>query len=986
MRPDDLEARLTAALGAAYAIERELGGGGMSRVFLAEELALGRKVVIKVLPPDLGAGFSVDRFRREIKVAAPLQHPHIVPLLAAGQAGTGDAPLLYYTMPYVEGESLRARLEREGELPVPVVLQILHDVLDALEYAHTHGVVHRDIKPDNVLVSGQHAMVTDFGVAKALSESAGSSALTSAGLALGTPAYMAPEQAAADPHVDHRADIYAVGAMAYEMLTGGPVFIGTTAQQVLAAQVTRTPEPVSQRRASVPPILAALVMRCLAKSPADRWQSAAELRQELDRSATPSAGTAALPPPGRPLRSRALAVGAVVLVVLGIAGWLWWRGRGAASTLDSGVVAVFPFRVSGADASYGEGMVDLLAAKLTGEGGPRATDPQSSVSAWKRAGGGNLPREQAIEVARGLGAGKLLTGSIVGTPNRLTLSGSIVDVRSGREESRGEITGAPDSLVPLVDRLAAQLLAGSAGVSGHQLEKLTSTSLPALRSYLAGQAAYRHGAYNRALQDFRRAVEQDSGFALAAIGLASSANWLGETDLRDSALALGERLRFRLSTRDAAFLDMKQAMAGYPERLPQSAWTEAAQRLVTLAPESAEGWYDLGDSYFHAGGELGLGPEDQMGRAESAFRKAAALDSTFAAPIEHLIEIHAVAGDTAQVRRLAGRYFQIDSTGDLADFMRWRVAAALHDSAALGRVRARFPDMNDHSLVRIAGTAIIDGIQLADAEAATAAVEAAAATRDQRMEAAYRQNDLLLNLGRPTAVLPYYDLLRQHDPFMGHLGPIFDAIFGDGDTLAAQASVVAATQVVLGPTPASTEARLGQYSLTCAVAAWRLSRGDTTGVEGMAARLERPIVPPDQADWEEGFKACATTIRAALAVREGKADAAGYLQRLEARQAGAGSGDPLLQLMLARLREQSGDVPGALRTIRSRPYHWNNTWLLATLLREEGRLASLIGDRAGAIRAYQHYLRLRANPEPRLQLQVRRVREELARLVGEQQP
>src|SRR3989449_724831 len=205
--------RLQAALGAAYRIERELGGGGMSRVFVAEEVELGRRVVIKVLAPELAAGVSVDRFKREIQLAASLQHPHIVPLLAAGPA----EELLYYTMPLIEGESLRAKLAREGALPISDTVRILRDVADALAYAHKHGVAHRDIKPDNVLLSNHHAVVTDFGVAKALSQSTGRSSLTSAGVALGTPAYMAPEQAAADPHTDHRCDLYAVGALGYEM-------------------------------------------------------------------------------------------------------------------------------------------------------------------------------------------------------------------------------------------------------------------------------------------------------------------------------------------------------------------------------------------------------------------------------------------------------------------------------------------------------------------------------------------------------------------------------------------------------------------------------------------------------------------------------------------------------------------------------------------------------------------------------------------------
>ena len=211
--------RLRDILGQQYHIERELTGGGMSRVFLAREVDLDRQVVIKVLPPEMAAGVSIDRFRREIQMAAKLQHPHVVPLLTADASGD----LLYYIMPFIEGESLRQKLEREGELPIGETVRILREVVDALDYAHSQGIVHRDIKPDNIMLSRNHALVTDFGVAKAVAES-GRSDLTSLGVALGTPAYMAPEQAAADPHVDHRADLYAVGVVAYEMLAGRPPF------------------------------------------------------------------------------------------------------------------------------------------------------------------------------------------------------------------------------------------------------------------------------------------------------------------------------------------------------------------------------------------------------------------------------------------------------------------------------------------------------------------------------------------------------------------------------------------------------------------------------------------------------------------------------------------------------------------------------------------------------------------------------------------
>ncbi|HYT83191.1 MAG TPA: protein kinase [Gemmatimonadales bacterium] len=343
----ELRDRLQTALGDSYHLETELGGGGMSHVFLAEEVRLGRQVVVKVLPPEMAAGVNVDRFEREIHLAAKLQHPHIVPLLTAGSEGT----LLYYIMPRVEGRSLRARLVHEHELPVNEVVRILRDVCDALAYAHGHGIVHRDVKPDNVLLSGKHALVTDFGVAKAVSSSSGAGTLTSLGMALGTPAYMAPEQAAGDPNVDHRADLYAVGALGYELLAGRPPFSGLSPQGLLAAQVTATPEPVTQHRDSVPPALAALIMRCLAKHPADRPQTADELLGQLEAMATPtggitpeqaavSSGTAAAIRRAHPVRVATLfgfaALGALTLAyllvhVLGLPDWAFAGAVGLAA-------------------------------------------------------------------------------------------------------------------------------------------------------------------------------------------------------------------------------------------------------------------------------------------------------------------------------------------------------------------------------------------------------------------------------------------------------------------------------------------------------------------------------------------------------------------------------------------------------------------------------------------------------------------------------
>jgi serine/threonine-protein kinase len=332
----DLLERLRGALAARYTIEREIGSGGMATVYLAQDLKHHRQVAIKVLRPDLAATLGPERFLREIEIAAQLQHPNILPLLDSGEADD----FLYYVMPFVEGHSLRDKVAKEGELPIGEAVRILRDVVDALTAAHAHGVVHRDIKPENVLLSGRHALVTDFGVAKAVSEATGREQLTTAGVALGTPHYMAPEQASADPHLDHRVDIYAVGAVAYELLTGRPVFMGTTPQQVLAAHMTEPPQPVTKHRDTVPPALEHLVMRCLEKKPADRWQSAEELLPQLEALTTPSGGVTPTdtrpleaPPGGRRWLVPGAVVAAAVIVVAGFLGAQLFRSGPIAVTV-----------------------------------------------------------------------------------------------------------------------------------------------------------------------------------------------------------------------------------------------------------------------------------------------------------------------------------------------------------------------------------------------------------------------------------------------------------------------------------------------------------------------------------------------------------------------------------------------------------------------------------------------------------------------------
>jgi len=337
-----------AALGAAYRVHEEIGGGGMSRIFRAEEVELGREVAVKVLPPDMVEGVSLERFRLEILHAARLHHPNIIPVLTVGTlTGERGERFPYYIMPFVRGESLRTRIDRDGRLSPATTVRVLRGMVDALALAHEHGIVHRDIKPGNVLIAGGHPLVTDFGISKALTRPApGSSLITMPGTVVGTPAYMAPEQAAGDPNADHRVDIYAVGVVAYEMLTGKLPFASEVPHEIVAAHFTSAPTPLARTNPEVPPALSQIVMRCLAKSPAERWQTARELHDALDALQLSGAQATGTHPAARlwsRFRTPALALlGLVAVIATALLARTIGSGRDAVRSL-----AVLPMEIVG---------------------------------------------------------------------------------------------------------------------------------------------------------------------------------------------------------------------------------------------------------------------------------------------------------------------------------------------------------------------------------------------------------------------------------------------------------------------------------------------------------------------------------------------------------------------------------------------------------------------------------------------------------------
>ncbi|MEO7458171.1 MAG: serine/threonine-protein kinase [Gemmatimonadaceae bacterium] len=635
MLETDLLDQLKTALASSYRIVRELGGGGMSRVFLADDLALERAVVIKVLHPELAAGVNAERFKREVFLSARLQHPHIVPVLTAGDVDG----LPYYVMPFVKGDSLRARIA-QGPLPISDAIGIIGDVAKALSYAHSEGVVHRDIKPDNILLSGGAATVADFGIAKALSSArrdAGDGALTSLGTSLGTPAYMAPEQVAGDPDTDHRADIYSLGCVAYEMLTGKSPFAGKSPQQMLAAQVMEKPVPMETLRPGIPRALSALVMRCLEKEPSKRPQNAAEIAAPLET--TESLPTFVSPSASR----RGLWMGlAAVVLFAAIAVPLYRRTQKAPVSDGSLNLAVAPFEVL--DPQLGlwkEGIVDVLSRNLDGAGPIKSMSPSVTIKSWD----GHSDRASAVAFGRKIGAQLVVYGQLQTAGAGLVNAKLwVVDAERDVAPVEVEVRDSVARMDRVTDSLSVRSLAAISRlrtIGAAQLASLGSSSLPAIRAFLQGAQYFRRTQWDSATTMLRQAVTIDSSFGIAYAMLGETYGWIGEAgnDLRDQAFESASGLiRAGLSPHDSLTLTAIKHYAAANRRGPQRSRElrdayAAAEAVTARYPDDASAWYLLADMKFHNDRDF------TEREALAGFDRAIRADSDFAPAYIHAIEL-----------------------------------------------------------------------------------------------------------------------------------------------------------------------------------------------------------------------------------------------------------------------------------------------------------------------------------------------------------
>ncbi|MEP6692387.1 MAG: protein kinase [Gemmatimonadaceae bacterium] len=679
-----LQEQLQDTLGTSYIVERELGGGGMSRVFVARDTALDRRVVIKVLHPELSASVSIDRFRREILLAATLQHPHIVGILSAGE--TDGTP--YFIMPYVEGESLRARIAR-GRLGVVEVVHIMRDVARALAYAHERGVVHRDIKPDNVLISAGSACVADFGVAKALGaareqrrgvQSEGT--LTLFGTSLGTPGYMAPEQAAADPNTDQRADLYSFGVTAYEMLTGAAPYKRATPHATLAAQLTEAPAPIETLRADVPAALAALVLRRAERDPDDRPQTAAEILTALEDPAVISGAfaTPSITTITRPKRRRAVLAAGIAAAVAALAAGATMLARHPAATPATGApvtaaatataaapahsIAVLPLVNIGRDSDdeyFADGMTEELTSKLNKVRGVRVASRTAAVSTRGRA-------TSVAELGRALNVATLLEGTVQRDRGRIRLTARLVNVADGftlwsdvYETDLKDIFQVQDQISQaIVSALGAELGGAQprdSAVPATTADAKGTANTAAYNEYLLGRyffAKRGEASLKSAIEHFKRAASADTSYALAYAGMADALAVLplyGATR-GDEVWPLALLAADHAIALDSTFAEGYAARGNLRNQMWR--WLDAERdlrRAIALRPNYAPAHQWLGDNLVVNG---------RAAEAVAEFKRAAELDPTSPITLSSYGLALGVAGDADAAAAQATRAVELD--------------------------------------------------------------------------------------------------------------------------------------------------------------------------------------------------------------------------------------------------------------------------------------------------------------------------------------
>jgi eukaryotic-like serine/threonine-protein kinase len=976
---NDSAARLQAALADRYRIERELGRGGMATVYLAHDLRHDRPVALKTLHPELGASLGSDRFLREIKLAARLQHPHILSVHDSGEA----AGLLWFTMPYVEGESLRDRLQREHQLPLDDAVRITHEAARALDYAHRHGVVHRDVKPENILLTKDgDTLVADFGIGRALGGSGAEERLTETGIVVGTPAYMSPEQAAGERELDGRTDVYSLGVVLYEMLAGEPPFTGATAQAITARRLTETPRPLRPVRESVPQELDQLVMRALARAPADRPITAAAFAEALDgvrRSggmATAAPAHRAIPVRRAGVRKKWLAGLLGGVMAAGLLATILRSRAGAPPELDPSLLAVTPFDVL--DSKLGlwrEGMVDLLSRNLDGAGPLRTVAPTVIVRRWR----GRADPESAADLGRRTGAGLALYGSLLSSGrDSVQVRATLFDVRRQSTMDEWELVEVADRVDRLADSLTFRLLRGlgrTRPVGSVRLAGFGSSSLPAVKAFLQGEQHLRRSQWDSALGYYERAIRLDSTFPLALRRASIALGWIrtGFDSLSTAYALQAGAANHGLAPRDSLLLTVDSLMAALFHAGPlgmgaDTSWGVQLSRLFATAaqatsryPDDPEAWFSAGEAHSHFGRYAGRSIEQEL----HAFDRAIALDSAYAPSYIHPIQVSAAYGPEA-MRRYLRPYLALGPKDVNADGL--RLVQAILDSGRVVNLAVRFASVPGDGVF----AAFLALSHLPDS--AEVAIEVA------RFMASRTWAEPPLSLPDFTRRVLARSLLSR-----GHLRAGYQVMRVMRDPplpLLAEAAL-------LGAVPTDTVAAAFRELLSGPAGAplvmafpWWAGQRDTASLRTAAARGESLARLPGSSSAQIAAYV-ARSAGAYLALARG--DSVEALERFFTLQDGVCpfcyfDQVTLVQLLVEQRQDRAawrmlqGELAGGIITAAPSGIIW---WLL------RGRVAERIGEPERAIESYAWVAGMWRNADPQLQPYVTEAREGLARLTSQ---
>ena len=641
-------ARLKAALADRYTIEGEIGRGGMAIVYRAQDRRYNRSVAIKVLRPEVAAALGPERFLREISIAARLTHPHILPLHDSGEFDG----VLYFVMPYIAGATLRDRLNKERQLPIDVALNITRQVASALAYAHDHDVVHRDIKPENILLAGDEVVVADFGIARAVT-AAGGERLTSTGIAVGTPLYMSPEQGEGETNLDGRSDLYSLGLVLYEMLSGAPPYTGPTAQAIQARRMTDPVPPLRTVREALPVQVEQVVFKALAKVPADRFATAAQFVRALGQPAEKPRGS----------RRQTLGWVASFALTLAVVVALVTRLRsGKSVTLNPNLIAVAPFNVQSAGlASWSEGLVEYLSRSLDGAGELRTVSPSVFLRRWQ----GQADPATAAELGRRTGAGLVVIGSLIrGGLDSVRLRATLQDITTGRSASEVEIRGDTLGIDRIADSLAVSLLRDlgrTRPIAAVRNAPFGTASLPALKEFLQGERFYRRRQFDSTLTHDARAIALDSSLTLAYHRMSLVLSWdpptTREYSPKETYAYKAAALNRGLAPRDSLLIAADSGLFAFFTLADQSDSIsyDLRRRVFALLNDAArrfpgdpEVWIEVGEARYSM--------VDSPAEALQAFDRAIALDSGFTPAYEHVLQLAFLAGGEELARRYARAY------------------------------------------------------------------------------------------------------------------------------------------------------------------------------------------------------------------------------------------------------------------------------------------------------------------------------------------